>query len=167
MPLRRSNLIALAAAGIGLLAMAASRPQPSTSDASTVMSWLRWAHETTNTGRGVVERLMGVWSHAENAAGVVSTMLATAERDARHTPECDPAIAPTHDWPSAVPIVRLASVPMPTPVRPVAPQATMWSRFGDVAVIREVSCVWSDAAWSAKDAERLPHEARRVVWFKM
>lgn len=148
--------------------MAASRPQPSTNDATAVMSWLRWAHETTNTGRGVLERLMGVWSHAEKTVGVVTTLLAAADSDAMHEPACDPVIDPTHEWPLALPNMRLASLPMTAPVIPV-PQVTMWNRFGDEAAIREVSCVWSDGARSAtaKDAARLAREARRVVWFKM
>lgn len=153
------------------MAMAATRSQPTLSDAALVTSWVRWAHETASTGRGVLERLTWLVSHAEKAASVVTMVLATAERD--QTVEALPQPR-EFDSPGEAVQVRLVCAPSRPEVSlvPMPPDVKVWRWTTDAKVLHGWTCAWSESAGQraecvSMDALRLSRDAQRVVWFKM
>jgi hypothetical protein len=169
MPLSRSILIAIAAAGIGV-AVATRPTRGEASDVAIVIGWVRWAHELSQIGHDAARVLTRVLTSARETTGAVSTLFASADSHA----------APDAMFcPEPIAVVRLARLPVYTETAALAPlpsNATIWLVSAPSAASERDAWqrVWAlpvemrlNYEMLAHDAARLSREARRLVRVQM
>lgn len=167
MALPRSILVIFAAAGLGLVVAAGSRAERGqSSDASEVMSWIRSGHELSQLVRRAADTVTHLFTHAREAAEVVSSLLAAADQSVD-------SVAPLIEEPApAIRLVQLAG-PIDLPqAAPLPPDAKIFRVSARCAAMANAASTWRERVTMrsetiAQDAARLSREAQRVVWFKM